>query len=64
MAEYTRMGPQGRINQLKDFNRRLVMTQESMAVLAKWQMKLGENLVEVPGRQLAFESIKFGNNAE
>lgn len=64
MGEHTRMGPQGRINQLLAFNRRLLLTKESMKALTQWQMTLGEKLIEVPGRQLPFETIRFGNGAE
>lgn len=63
MAEYTRVGPQGRVKQLLAFNKRLSVTQKSMDFLKNWQLQLAEELVEVPGRQLPFEPIIFGNNA-
>lgn len=64
MSEYTRVGPQSRINQLINFNRRLQNTGQSMQILNGWQLELNSQLVEVPGRQLAFEKIFFGNGVE
>lgn len=64
MSEYTRMGPPGRINQLIAFNRRLRGNDESKMALAKYRMTLGENLIEIPGRRLPYETIRFGQKAE
>lgn len=61
VSDYTRMNPANRIKRLLDFNRRLVTTNESMAVLRDWGLELSQNLVEVPGRHLDYENIIFGN---
>nr|QID20010.1 piwi [Drosophila buzzatii] len=61
MANHTRMNPERRIERLKTFNRRLHSTAESMKVLTDWNMKLGEQLVEVQGRVLSPQKIVFYN---
>lgn len=62
MSEYTRMGPQARIERLRHFNRRLAATQVETPVFSEWGLDLEPQLVQVKGRTLKPESVLFGNN--
>lgn len=61
LADHTRVGPDGRLNHLVNFSRRLVSASKTMETLNGWKLQLGEELVEVPGRELPLEIITFGN---
>lgn len=61
MADYTRMGPPGRINKLRQFNQRLLSQPDSIGKLREFELDLAANMVEVAGRELPFEKILFGN---
>lgn len=62
MADFTRMGPSGRIAKLRQFNERLLATPDSIAHMREWNLNLANNLVEVAGRELPFEKIIFGGD--
>uniref|UniRef100_A0A0A1WMT6 Protein piwi n=1 Tax=Zeugodacus cucurbitae TaxID=28588 RepID=A0A0A1WMT6_ZEUCU len=62
MSEFTRLAPDRRIERLRVFNNRLNETDESVAVLNSWSMRLDTNLVEVPGRIIPPCRIVFGGN--
>ena len=61
VAVYTRMGPEGRISRLNDFNRRLNSEERSRNVFNEWGLNLNAQLVHVPGRILNNETIIFGD---
>lgn len=62
VAEHTRIGPPERVKRLISFNQRLFSEPKCMETFAQWNMTLDTNLVEVPGRVLPIETIKFDNS--
>ncbi|KPI92848.1 Protein piwi [Papilio xuthus] len=62
LAVHTKIGPDVRIRKLLDFNKRFTQTNEVVAELATWDMKLSNQLLSVKGRQLPQENIVQGNN--
>lgn len=60
MADHFRMAPAQRIQKLKEFNRRLANTPESMEVLKQFNFGLDNQLVQFDGRKLKLEQINFG----
>lgn len=60
VADHTRLGPELRIDKLRQFNKRLSTTEASMTVLKDWQMNIDANLVEFTGRILKNERIVLG----
>lgn len=61
ISQYTRLAPGDRVNKLLTFNKRLRTTPESQSVLDEWNLKLEEQMVELPGRKLSPETLVFGN---
>lgn len=61
VADHTRANPGVRISRLAQFNRRLHGMNESIEVFRQWDLQLDNKLVEIPGRQLPYEKIIFGN---
>lgn len=64
LSTFTRLNPTDRVKQLHKFNRRIQSTPASTDVLNQWNMKLEDELISVPGRELPSENILFGNNME
>ncbi|XP_055592749.1 protein aubergine-like isoform X1 [Uranotaenia lowii] len=61
IANYTRLGPDKRIERLLNFNDRLQKTKDSIEVFKFWQTELERRLVELPGRVLDQEKIILGH---
>ncbi|XP_026465742.1 piwi-like protein Siwi [Ctenocephalides felis] len=61
LAEHTRVSPDNRIQKLLDFNQRLRNTPETQQELSAWQMKLDNNLIDLSGRVLPYETIILGS---
>lgn len=61
-AQFTRVGPTGRIERLLRFNNRLQGTPDSMACFRDWRMNLSRELVDVKARVLPPETIFLGRN--
>lgn len=64
LSAYTRLNPDSRVKQLHKFNKRIQSTKASTDVLDEWNMKLEQELVSIPGRELPSECILFGNSME
>jgi aubergine len=62
LSSYTRLNPENRVKALNKFNRRIQTTEESMKVLEEWNMKLKQELITIPGRELSSETIVFGGS--
>ena len=62
LSAHTRLNPENRVKALSKFNNRIQTTVESMKVLEEWNMKLDNKLMRVSGRELASETIVFGND--
>ncbi|XP_045534719.1 piwi-like protein Siwi [Papilio machaon] len=62
LAVHTKVGPDVRIRKLLEFNRRFTQTNEVVAELGTWDMKLSNRLLSVKGRQLPPENIVQGHN--
>lgn len=62
MATHTRIGPAERIDRLMTMNRRLTREEKVRQEFTSWQLRLAEQLVNVPARILQPESIVLGNN--
>lgn len=61
LSEKTRVAPKLRIEKLLQFNVKLATHKKVVEDLQQWNFKLDKNLVDVPGRVLPAEKIKFGN---
>lgn len=62
VSQHTRVNPDGRIQRLLDFNRRLIGTEASTNALREWGLDIERQLVDVPARILPPEKILFGEN--
>lgn len=62
MLPYTAMGPRERIERLRNFNRRLTTTEESIRVLKEWELELEKDIVKVTGHVIDKQEIFFGRN--
>ncbi|KDR24113.1 Protein piwi, partial [Zootermopsis nevadensis] len=62
LAEHTRVGPQGRMDRLNAFNRRLLKEQNVRTDLLEWNMRLADKLIEFQGRVLPQEKILQGGH--
>lgn len=60
LADHTRVGPQGRIEKLMEFSRRLKNSQESMNEIRRWDLNFSDSLVRFAGRVLPPETIVGG----
>lgn len=60
LANHTRLAPEGRIQRLEQFSRRMRTNQKIIEELKKWDMELASKLVELPGRILPSENIIQG----
>lgn len=60
LANYTRVGPDGRIRRLEQFSHRMRNNPKIVEELKRWDMKLAEKLIEIPGRVLPQEQILQG----
>ena len=61
MADHTRVSPEGRIEKLLNFNRRLHSKPAIAEELQAWNLTLSKNLVEIDGRILPMEKISAAN---
>lgn len=61
LADHMRVGPESRVQKLLAFNRRLRTEPKVTADLEEWNLKLDEQLTEIPGRVVPMEKIVFGN---
>lgn len=52
LAQHTRVGPAGRVDQLKAFMGSLNSNQESQKELSGWNMQFSNSLLEMTGRTL------------
>ncbi|XP_014479566.1 PREDICTED: protein aubergine-like isoform X2 [Dinoponera quadriceps] len=62
VSVYTRINPETRISKLLTFSKRLRKEPKAVEEFNKWNMKLGANLVEAPGRVLPAEQLLFDKN--
>lgn len=60
LAQYTRLGPESRIDKLLKFNRRLNSKPEIQQEFKEWNLQLDNKLLEIPGRLLPPETLTFG----
>lgn len=61
VAVHTRVGPQQRLQKLRQFNTRLQNNEKSIQCFREWSLNLGTELVDITARQLPSEQIRFGN---
>lgn len=64
VAKYTRLNPRERIAKLLKFNERLQTTIESVKNFEDWNTKLDRQMLQLEGRQLAAETIYFGQERQ
>lgn len=64
MAEHTRLDPLKRVERLLTFNNRLNTTAKSKEQFSQFHTKLRPELVEFTGREIAQESMFFGEGKE
>lgn len=64
LAEHTRIGPQKRIQKLVDFAKRLNGCPQAVEELKRWDLKLANTLLQIPGRILPEEKILLGDNVQ
>ncbi|XP_034941705.1 piwi-like protein Siwi isoform X2 [Chelonus insularis] len=64
LGEHTRLKPNGRIDRLMAFNRRLLAQPEVVKEFDQWQLRLDTQLVQVPARVLPIENMLFANKNE
>ncbi|XP_018561760.1 piwi-like protein Siwi [Anoplophora glabripennis] len=64
LADHTRVGPQGRIEKLMEFSRRMRNSQDCMNEIRRWDLNVADSLVRFTGRVLPPETIVGGNNAK
>ncbi|XP_054282186.1 piwi-like protein Siwi [Macrosteles quadrilineatus] len=62
MSQHTRIGPKERIDRLLVMNRRLSGEERVQREFREWNLRLANQLVEIPGRVLPAEGIVLGNN--
>ncbi|XP_066593519.1 piwi-like protein Siwi [Prorops nasuta] len=62
LDKHTRVGPDVRIRKLMSFNARLLGERPIVNELSMWNMQLDSKLVEIPGRLLDPERLKFAKN--
>ena len=60
MAEHTQMDPERRVRRLMEFTTSLNTTPECREILENFHAGVSRELVEIPGRALIQESIRFG----
>lgn len=61
LANHTRVSPDGRIQRLEQFSRRMRTNPKIVEELKRWDMELASKLVDIPGRILPPEYIIQGN---
>lgn len=64
LSVHTRLNPNGRIQRLLSFNRRLQNEPQVVQELAEWNLRLDDKLANVPGRVLPTETIHFGQRGQ
>ncbi|KAF9809749.1 hypothetical protein SFRURICE_000230 [Spodoptera frugiperda] len=62
LDNYTKVGPDVRIQKLLHFNKRLTQNREVLKEMAEWSLTLSKDLVNFKARQLPPENIYQGNN--
>jgi len=60
LATHTRLNPSSRIEKLMSFNKRLLSTRNIVQELSEWNLQLDKKLLDIPGRVLAPEQLRFG----
>ncbi|XP_043281262.1 piwi-like protein Siwi [Venturia canescens] len=60
LGTHTRLNPNGRIQRLLSFNRRLQNEPKVVQELSEWNLRLDDKLVTLPGKILKPETIHFG----
>lgn len=63
LATYTRLNPKSRIDKLINFNNRLRNKPNIVKEFTEWNLQLDNKLLEVPGRVLGPEQLRFGGDA-
>ncbi|KMQ97723.1 protein piwi [Lasius niger] len=63
LATYTRLNPKSRIDKLINFNNRLRNKPNIVKEFTEWNLQLDNKLLEVPGRLLGPEQLRFGGDA-
>lgn len=63
LANHTRVNPQGRIDRLLAFNRRLQTEPQVVKEFKEWNLKLDNKLVTLPARIFNPETIGFGGQS-
>lgn len=61
LAEFTRLQPDSRMKKLMEFNSRLLSEPAIITELDQWNLKLSDQLLDVPARVLESELIFLGN---
>lgn len=56
---HTKIGPKGRVEELKNFMKSLNSNQESQKRLKNWNIKFSDNLAEIPGHVLGQQRKSF-----
>lgn len=64
LAQHTRVAPGLRMQKLQAFNARLRGQEAVVQDLNRWNFKLDTNLLDVQGRLLQNEAIRFGNGSK
>lgn len=62
LGEHTRVGPQGRMEQLRAFSQRLQRCPRAVEEIKRWDLQLAQDLIEFQGRVLPEEQILLKNN--
>ncbi|XP_060528061.1 piwi-like protein Ago3 isoform X2 [Cylas formicarius] len=64
IAQYTRVTPHQRMQALRIYLDNVKNSEKAQQVLAQWGLSIATSNVELPGRQLEPELIRFGNSNE
>ncbi|XP_060517141.1 piwi-like protein Siwi isoform X2 [Cylas formicarius] len=64
LGEHTRVGPQGRIQKIREFSQRLQNCREAMEEIRRWDLEMARDLVEVSGRVLPEETLILRNGTQ
>lgn len=64
VVSHVRASPQNRIAKLNALNQKLQENALSVDNFKKWDLNLDKNLVELNGRCLGHEVVKFGNDRQ
>lgn len=64
LSDIVRLSPEGRLQQLSTFNKRLQNEKKVIEDFKSWGMKLSSQLVTVKGRQFPPETLLGGNNVK